>query len=237
MKRTYLLLGVISIWGIANLPSLACELAAPGSIEYSLQSDNRCEGVRSEINVSGSLDLISLTSSRGGELSSSLQIRIPSQDRNPPYFLLQELDSRYVVDRLPFTAQENFYAYNLSTQGLRRRQIESIDELRAISRTGAQRVYLPTILDQASDSYRFVFYSDNTVQFVEAGIKKGDTVHMEWGSQGARYGEKEFEWRGVRNMPKGRYVFYYVAEIDQGQRAPERITKSIFFDHDPALLR
>lgn len=237
MKPSLLLLVAFSVWGVSILPSHACELAAPDSIEYSLREDNRCEGVRSEISVNGSLDLISLTSSTGGTLGRNLQIRVPRYDSNRPAFLMREPSSRYQWDSLPFSEQGDFYTYSLTTRILNRAGITDIESLRARAVTGTQRVYLPTILGQATDSYRFVFYSVDTVKFTTAGIRRGNNVYVSWGTQTARSGEKAFEWTGVRNMPAGRYEFYYEAEIDQGRRAPERLSRSIVFEHDPDLLR
>jgi flagellar basal-body rod modification protein FlgD len=237
MKGLRFALASLAFWGLLGLPGLTCDLAEPGSLEYALQEDNRCEGIQERIDVSGSLDLISLTSTRGGSLGSSLRIRVPKQDSSQPFFYMQELDSRYRLDNILFTAQGDFYLYNLSTRILRDSGIDSVSDLRAIANIGTQRIYLPTLLGDAVDRYRFVFYSVDTVRFVEAKIRSSSKDYASWGSQGARSGEKAFEWSDADNAPAGRYEFYYVAEIEQGNRSPERISRTIAFWHDPAWLR
>ncbi|MFG6095044.1 hypothetical protein SPB21_07330 [Leptothoe sp. ISB3NOV94-8A] len=218
-------------------PGLACELLEPDSNEYSLQEDNSCEGIRKRISVSGSLDLVSITNTLGGELGRNLQIRVPRRYNNPPYFKLQELSSRYLLDNINFSTRGNFYIHERSTRRMNRNGVERIDDLRAIAVNGTQRTYLPTFLGRPANNYRFVFYSNDIVRFVEAGIRSSDKSYAAWGSQGAQEGQKAFEWSGIRNVPAGLYEFYYVAEIEQGNRAPERISRSIAFWHDPIWLR
>lgn len=237
MKISHLLLTSLALWGLASLPSLGCDLAEPGSLEYSSQDDNRCEGIQDKINVSGSLDLISLTSTTGGSLGNSLQIRVPRRGQNLPDFKMQELDSRYLLNSIPFSRQSNFYVYSLSTQRLQRSGIDSVNVLRAIAFTGNQRVYLPTLLNTPANGYRFVFYSDRNVRFVRAGIRSSGQEPVTWGSQGTRRGQKAFEWGDARNAPAGHYEFYYVAEIEQRNRPPESIDRRIVFWHDPSWLR
>ena len=237
MKSIYLLLASLTLWVLVALPSRGCELAEPNSLTYSLQPDNRCEGVQDRINVSGSLDLISLTSTTGGSLGNSLQIRVPRRDPNIPAFSMQELDSRYLLNNVPFSNQNNFYFYSLPTQRLKRSGIDSVNDLRAIAVTGSQRVYLPTLLNTPASGYRFVFYSVDTVRFVNAGIRSPNRDYVTWGAQGSRSGEKAFEWGDANNAPAGRYEFYYVAEIEQRNRPPERISRSIALWHDPSWLR
>jgi len=237
MKSTQLLLVLPALlWGM-NLPGQACEPAEPTSLEYALQDDNRCEGIQERIDISGSLDLISLTSTQGGNFGNSLRIRVPRRDSNQPFFYMQELDSRYRLNNIRFTAQGNFYTYNLSTRILQGSGINSVSDLRAIAVTGTQRVYLPTLLENPADRYRFVFYSVDTVRFVEAKIRSAGKDYASWGSQGARTGEKAFEWSNADDALAGRYEFYYVAEIEQGNRPPDRISRSITFWHDPTWLR
>lgn len=236
-KSIYLLLASLTLWGLVALPSRGCDLAEPDSLTYSLQPNNSCEGIQDRIDVSGSLDLISLTSTTGGSLGNSLQIRVPRRDPNRPAFSMQELDSRYLLNNVPFSNQRDFYSYSLSTQRLRRSGIDSVNDLRAIAVTGSQRVYLPTLLNTPASGYRFVFYSVDNVRFVSAGIRSSGQGYATWGSQGTRRGEKAFEWGNANNAPAGRYEFYYVAEIEQRNRPPERISRSIAFWHDPSWLR
>lgn len=237
MKSIYILLASLSLWGLLAIPSRGCELAEPNSMTYSLQSDNRCEGIQERIDVSGSLDLISLTSTVGGILDNNLQIRVPRRDSSRPSFSMQELESRYQLNSVPFSNQDNFYSYNLSTQRLQRSGIDSVNDLRAIAFTGSQRVYLPTLLNTPASGYRFVFYSVDNVRFISAGIRRSGQDYASWGTQGTRRGEKAFEWKSATNAPSGRYEFYYVAEIEQRNSPPERITRSISFWHDPSWLR
>lgn len=239
MRWIPLTLTTFSLIGLTHLsPTLACDLIEPGVTDYGLQDDNRCEGVKDRVSVSGSLDLISLTSTQGGSLGSSLNIRVPYiADTGTPYFLMQEISSRYALDNLPFRVQGNFHRYSLASRILTRIGVDSIDDLRAIAVSGSQRVYLPTILGADDNDYRFVFYSVDSVRFLEAGIRRGDTVSVRWGPQGARRGEKAFEWTTAADAPAGRYEFYYEAEIEQGNRPPERISRRLPFQHDPRWLR
>lgn len=239
MRWLPLALTTLSLWGLAHLsPAVACDLVEPGSTDYGLQDDNRCEGVRDRVSVSGSLDLISLTSTQGGSLRGDLNIRVPYvADTGTPYFLMQEINSRYALDNLPFRVQGSFHTYRLATRILTRIGIDTIDDLRAIAVNGSQRVYLPTLLGPDDNQYRFVFYSVDTVRFLEAGIRRGDSVSVSWGSQGARRGEKDFEWTTAADAPAGRYEFYYEAEIEQGNRPAERISRRLPFEHDPRWLR
>ena len=239
MKFVYLLLASLSLWGLVALPSRGCELAEANSLTYSLQPDGRCEGIQDRINVSGSLDLISLTSTAGGSLGNSLQIRVPRRDPNRLNFSLQQPNSRYLLDRVPFSNQNNFYSYRLPIRLLRLIDVDSVNDLRAIAYTDGQRVYLPTLLDTPASSYRFVFNSNDSVRFVSAGIRQHSSKrdYVRWGPQGSRRGEKPFEWGGANNAPAGRYEFYYVAEIEQRNRPPEPISRSIAFWHDPSWLR
>lgn len=237
MKFIYLFLASFTMWGLVALPSHGCELAESDSLTYSLQPDGSCEGIRIRIDVSGSLDLISLTSTTGGRLGNSLRIRVPRRGSNRPVFSMQELNSRYLLDSISFSIQSDFYSHSLSTQRLKRSGIDSVNDLRAIAAIGSQRVYLPTLLNTPADGYRFVFYSVDNVRFVNAGIRSAGQQYVTWGSQGTRRGEKAFEWGNANNAPAGRYEFYYVAEIEQRNRPPERISRSIAFWHDPSWLR
>jgi hypothetical protein len=239
MRWLPLALTTLSLWGLAHLsPAVACDLVEPGSTDYGLQDDNRCEGVRDRVSVSGSLDLISLTSTQGGSLGRSLNIRVPYiANTGVPYFLMQEIEFRYALDNLPFRVQGRFHRYSLASSILTRIGVDSIDDLRAIAVSGSQRVYLPTILGQDDNSYRFVFYSVDSVRFLEAGIRRGNSVSVSWGPQGARRGEKAFEWTTAADAPAGRYEFYYEAEIQQGNRPAERISRRLPFEHDPRWLR
>lgn len=238
MKPARSLLVLLALLGGMSLPARACELAEPTSLEYALQDDNRCEGIQERIDVSGSLDLISLTSTQGGSFGNNLRIRVPRRNSTPPFFYMQNLDSRYRLDNIRFTAQGNFYTYSLSTRILQGSGIDSMSDLRAIAVTGTQRVYLPTILENPTDRYRFVFYSVDTVRFVEAKIRRAGKNYVSWVSQSARTGEeKPFEWSNADDAPAGRYEFYYIAEIEQGNRPPDRISRSIAFWHDPTWLR
>lgn len=237
MKLSYLLLTSLTLWGLTSTPSLGCDLAEPGSLEYSLRDDNRCEGIRSRIDVSGSLDLISLTSTASGSMGNRIQIRVPRRDRNFPIFEMRELDSGYELNSIPFSNQSNFYVYNLSAQPLQQIGINSVNDLRAIAYIGNQRVYLPTLLNAPANGYRFVFHSDRNVRFVRAGIRSSGQQYITWGSQGTRRGEKAFEWGDANNAPAGRYEFYYVAEIEQRNRPSESVSRSIAFWHDPSWLR
>lgn len=240
MKRLYFLLAAITVTLVINMvtvPSQACELAEPSSNEYALQSDNRCEGIRTNIEVSGSLDLVSLTNSSGGTLGDNLQIRVPRLDPSRPYFVMRAPQSRYQLDAVPFAIQGDFYTYSLRTRILKQSNVDDVDDLRAYAVTGSQRVHLPTILGRASNNYRFVFYSVDNVRFIKAEIRQGNSTKKSWGRQTTRRGEKSFEWQGVQSVPAGRYTFYYTAEIEQRNRPPERITRSIVFEHDPAWLR
>ncbi|MEM9484294.1 MAG: hypothetical protein AAGA83_11445 [Cyanobacteria bacterium P01_F01_bin.116] len=240
MKRLYFLLAAITVALVINMaivPGQACELAEADSNEYALQSDNRCEGIRTNIEVSGSLDLVSLINTSGGALGNNLQIRVPRLDTTPPFFLMRTPQSRYQLDTIPFSARGDFYTYSLRTRILKQSNVDEVDDLRAYAVTGSQRVHLPTILGRAGNNYRFVFYSVDNVRFLEAGIRQGSSTKVNWGRQPTRRGEKSFEWQSVRNIPAGRYTFYYTAEIEQRNRPPERITRSIVFEHDPAWLR
>lgn len=224
------------VCGLIGTPTQACELADdPNSLEYSLREDNRCEGIQERFQVSGSLDLISLTSTRGGApRGTSIQVRVPRRDSSQPFFLMQEPESNYRLDNISFIDRGIFYLYNLSTRYLGQIGVDDLDDLRAIAATGTQRVYLPTLLGPPASSYQFVFYSVDRVQFLEAGIR--DTT-ASWGRQEPRRGEKSFTWEEAQNAPAGRYEFYYVAEIEQRNRPPERISRSIAFWHDPSWLR
>jgi hypothetical protein len=115
--------------------------------------------------------------------------------------------------------------------------VSRIDDLWAIAQTSSPRVYRPTLLGTDNDRYRFVFYSVDSVRFIEAGIRRGNRVSASWGQQGARRGKKEFEWTTAADAPAGRYEFYYTAEIQQGSRPAERISRRLAFDHDPRWLR
>ncbi|MEM9808007.1 MAG: hypothetical protein AAF959_22295 [Cyanobacteria bacterium P01_D01_bin.56] len=240
MKRLYFLLAAITALLLINIlivPGQACELADPSSNEYALQSDNRCEGIRTNIEVSGSLDLASLTNSSSGALGNTLQIRVPRIDTTPPYFVMRTPQSRYQLDTVPFSTQGDFYTYSLPSRILKQSNVDNVDDLRAYAVTGSQRVHLPTILGRAGNKYRFVFYSVDNVRFLEAGIRQGNNTQVSWGRQTTRRGEKSFEWQGVRNVSAGRYTFYYTAEIEQRNRPPETISRRIIFEHDPTWLR
>lgn len=237
MKIGKLLLITLILLGATSLPGITCELQDPNSDEYSLREDNSCEGIQKRINVSGSLDLVSITSTTGGDLEQNLQIRVPRKSNSKPYFQLQELSSRYMLRNVSFSEKDDFYTHQRSTRQMLRSGIGNLDDLMAIAVIGMQRTYLPTILGQPANHYRFVFYSVDTVQFVEASIRKGDKTHASWGSQGARKGKKTFTWNNIRNAPAGLYEFHYVAEIEQYRRAPEKITRKVSFWHDPNWVR
>mgnify|MGYP001793736429 CR=1 FL=1 len=234
MNRLRVTLAAVGLWGCFGLSGLACELAESGSLDYALQEDNRCEGIQDRIQVSGSLDLISFTSTNGGSLGTTVRIRVPRRDRNQPFFRMQEPESRWLLERVPFTSQGDFYLYNLSTRILNGSDVDDLDDLRAIAVTGTQRVYLPTLLGSPARGYEFVFYSVDRVKFLKAEVRGTDIA---WGPQGARTGEKSFGWSNANQTPAGRYEFYYEAEIEQGNRAPELIRRSIAFWHNPDWLR
>lgn len=238
MNITRFLLITSVLLSLIALPGVACEPASePDSLEYSLREDNSCEGVRHRINVSGSLDLVSITSTRGGDIGRNLRIRVPRHGNSQPLFLLRELSTRYVLNDITFTVDGSFYIHERSTRQMIRSGVSSIDDLGAIATIGTQRIYLPTFLGQQADNYRFVFYSVDTVQFLEAGIRSSNDDYYRWARQNATEGRKTFTWNGVSNAPAGLYEFYYEAEIEQGNRAPERISRSIAFRHDPNWLR
>lgn len=236
-KTSATLLGLLILWCSTTTLGRTCELSEADSIEYSLQEDNRCEGVQSQIEVSGSLDLVSFTSSTGGSLNGTLLIRIPRFYRRKPFFQMMENSSRYVLNNVPFLPQNTFYSYKLPTNRLKQNGIKRIEALHAIAVSGTQRVYLPTLLGNPTNSYRFVFYSVDHVRFVKAQILRGEDVYASWGAQGSRRGPKAFEWEGAKNAPAGRYEFFYIAEIEQGKHPPERIVRRISFEHNPKLLK
>lgn len=238
MHITRFLFTTFAILGLTALPSMACEPAdEPGSLEYSLREDNSCEGIRDRVNVSGSLELVSITSTNGGDIGRTLRIRVPRRGSSPPFFVLQKLRNRFMLNAIEFTVDGNFYTHNRSTSRMIESGVRSVDDLVAIAFTGIQRTYLPTFLGQPANNYLFVFYSVDSVQFLDAGIRKGNSNYASWGEQSAREGRKEFEWNNVKNAPAGLYEFYYIAEIEQGNRAPERISRRIAFWHDPNWLR
>lgn len=238
MKLLALPLIAGTLLGAIALPSQGCEPAEPpDTLVYSRREDGRCEGVQGRTNITGSLDLISLTSTTGGNLGRNLHIRVPRRDANQPLFNLEETTSGYRLNNLRFSSQGNFYTYTLPTQPLSRIGIRSVDDLRAIAIIGQQRVFLPTLLNTPASGYRFVFYSVDRVRFLEAGIRRADRTYANWGTQSPGVGQKRFEWRQAQQVPSGRYEFYYTAEIEQFNRPPERISRTIAFWHDPNWLR
>ncbi|MEM8805139.1 MAG: hypothetical protein AAGF01_03725 [Cyanobacteria bacterium P01_G01_bin.38] len=230
--------GLISL-SAPSLPAQAtCSSGNQSSSEYIRRDDNRCEGIQqSRNNISRSIDLISLTSSREGALGSTLEIKIPRVAGNQPNVEIIEPNANYQLNNMSLFSSGQFYRFDLSTTELNRHGI-SLNSLRALARPqgGNQIVYLPVILNNPAPKYRFVFYSSRAASFQRAEIRKDGRPLVSWGAQGRRQGEKNFEWTPGTSSA-GRYTFYYEANIHQSRGTPETVRRSIAFEHDPAWLR
>ena len=221
-----------------SLPASACEPGNPRANDYMRRDDNRCEGIRRRSVVSGAIELISLTTGDETELSSTLSIRIPKLMNSLPNVLIRSISSRYQLDQMQFQDDGDYHLFNLPSTLLNRVNL-SPSALRATATANEQVVFSPVILQRPSNSYKFVFYSSDSVRFTEAKIRllTDLTEVASWGEQNPRRGEKSFEWANPEASPAGRYEFYYVAEIVQRNRPAERLIRSIVFEHNPDWLK
>lgn len=239
MKSKFLLTA-LCVLVLTCLPAHAtnCNDGRPSSNSYIRRDNNRCEGtMRREGNITGDIDLISLTSSHGGTLGSTLMIEIPKISSNQPTVKITEPDINYRLDDLSFASSGQFYRFELPTTVLQRLGITSLNPLRGLAKKGGnQRVYLPVIFNTPAPKYRFVFYSSRQSSFQKAEIRKDGRALISWGVQGRKQGEKIFEW-APGSSPAGRYTFYFEANIYQRSGSPQTIERNIIFDHNPAWLR
>lgn len=230
------LLSGLLLWGLFMAPAGACPTRSSNPNDYIRRDNNRCEGILSRSVVSGSIELISLTSSRGSMPRDALTITIPASTNRSPVVLIRALEERYQLDQMDLSRSQNSYTFSLPTRVLSAVGVQ-LDELRATATSGSQVVYIPVILNQSTNQYRFVFASSNSVRFTRAEIRQGNRVFASWGRQLPRRGEKAFDWNNPTDAPAGRYRFSYTAEIEQRNRPPETISRTITFEHDPAWLR
>ncbi|MEM6255376.1 MAG: hypothetical protein AAF821_20875 [Cyanobacteria bacterium P01_D01_bin.156] len=224
------------------LPSDETAESVPSQNTQSFGDDNSFPNESRAPNpISGGFSLVALTNSTGGNLDENLQIRIPRHDDSSPLFLMRELSARYQLDEVPFTIQDNFHTYSLPTRSLVQLGVNNINQLRPLAFTNSpQRIAVPTILGQASDSYRFIFHSSAPSRFLEVSIRSNDDgrIYVTERSQTLQTGEYIFVWPGVRSFPAGRYTFSYKVEVEMERNSsPIRIARSFIFEHDPSLLR
>lgn len=237
--KVRLLLTSLLIFGLVILPAQAsCPVGSQNSNDYIRRDNNRCEGrQRSRSNISGAITLRSLTSSNGGNLGSTLVMKIPKVAGNQPNIRVTASNvNGYRLDNLSLQNSGQFYRFNLPTAVINSLGI-SLDNLRGWAEKGGnQRVYLPVIFNTPASKYRFIFYSSRAASFQKAEIRKDSRALVSWGVQDRKQGEKSFEWT-PGSAPAGRYTFYFEANIYQRSGTPELIKRSIAFEHNPAWLR
>lgn len=219
------------VFSLTSLPIKACPAGQPGSIDYIRRENNRCEGIKKRTLISGSIELISLTASSDGSLSKDLSIQVPKVSSNQPHVLIRGIEKRYQLDKIKFIDRGEFYSFILPTTILKKASI-SLNNLRAISTTGSQVIYLPVILNNPRQKYRFVFFSTNKASFKEVEIRQGRKGIVKWRIQNSRRGEKIFEWE-PGSLPAGRYEFYYKVEIEQLNSPSRVLVRSLTFEHNP----
>jgi hypothetical protein len=233
-----ILLATLLIWGLSCLPAQACPSGNPRSPDYIRRDNNRCEGIRRET-VSGSFRLISLTTRGIDSLGNTLSLLVPRiSGGSPPDVSVRSLGKNYQLDDLSLAANSSGFTFRWPTNVLNQEEVP-VNSLRALASVnlGSQLLYVPVILGQPSGQYEIVLYSPSRVQFRTFEIRRNRQVVFSSPRNHLQPpGEVVFTWDG-RNAPAGRYELHIVAEVEQRGRPPQRIDRSIIFEHNPSWLR
>lgn len=240
MKIKILIVSLI-IWNLSYLKAQACSPGNSNSLDYIRRDGNRCEGIIKRHEMTGSLELVSLASRGVNTLSNTLTIKIPKTNNSSvPSVIIQTIKTPiYKLDKLNLIPTQESYNFSLPTQVIKN-QKDPIDfnKLRAIARTppNSPVVYTPVIIGQPTDAYEIVFYTSGRVRFRTVKIVgNGKTFPLKLRDTFQK-GEILFTWDG-RSASAGRYRLDYEADIEQGNIRPERIKRSIAFEHNPKWLR
>lgn len=225
------------IFSLIPVAARACNPGDASSVAYMWRDNNRCEGIASRSEVSGSFDLISFATGSIANFGDTFTLKVPVTDDSKPTVTVEAPDQRYRLDNFSLNRDESQFTFNWSTYVLKRAKITPA-ELRATAVLDSEVVYIPVILGQPSGKYEFVFFSPTRTAFSTVEILRAsdNKVVYSYPRTNARAGEVNFSWDG-RNAPKGRYILRMVGEIEQRGTAPEKVTIRLPFEHDPNWLK
>ncbi len=230
---------IVIISCLSSLNAQACVYDDQKLLDYIRRENNRCEGIKPRIDVSGSLRLVSLATRNIKDLDTNLTIKIPRINNNNnnlvPEVVVRAINSRYQLDRMALISQTDSHSFSWSTYVIQEANIP-INSLRATATAGSQTVYIPVIIGQPNRQYELAFVANRPTRFLTLEVRRNGQVVYQTNRPNYRRGEIIFTWDG-RNEVAGRYELYYKAELEQIGRPSEQLSRSIVFEHDPSWLR
>jgi flagellar basal-body rod modification protein FlgD len=162
---------ILIIWNLSFLNAQACSPGNPNLVKYIRRDNNRCEGIKERTDISGSLRLVSLTTSNIKNLNDSLTLEIPRLTNNlEPEVVVRAINYRYQLDKLTLISQSNAYNFSWSTYVLKKANIP-INSLRATAIIGPQSVYIPVVIGQPTNHYELVFFTNRPARFLNLEIR------------------------------------------------------------------
>jgi hypothetical protein len=230
-----LLLTTLTLLGTSfATAAIACPSNLSEPLAYQRRSNpTRCEGINRQ-SVSGSFSLVSFATSSLTAYSNQLQLRLPRVGVNPT-LRVRSYQRRYQLDSLEPQPQQNWYQVSLQTNILQQANVPPTS-LRALAQLpGSQPVYIPVVINSASNHYEIVFYSPSRVLIHSLEILRNNQVIHRDSRPSPRQGEIAFNW-DARNQPAGEYQLRIKAEIQQRGIAPETVNRAFLFHHNPNWL-
>lgn len=219
----------------------ACEPVNSQSLDYGRREDGRCEGIR-RTPISGSVRLVSLVIRGSSSLGDDLLLEVPTTTAGgQPSVRLQTYNTNYLLDRIPWSLNGQYFSYRLNTRILRRSQT-SISSLRA-------RAYddfglsFPVRVGGRGTGYEIVFLAQRPTRFSRLAIegRNDNRVYYETSLNVFEDGEIRFTWDGKdrRGNPAaaGDYVIKYSVATEQRNGPPLDDDNNHPFRHHPAWLQ
>jgi flagellar basal-body rod modification protein FlgD len=203
--------------------------------------DKRCEGLGT-MDISDSLDLVSLAIGQITTLSNPLKLQVPNRNNQEPKVRVRSFSQNYQLDPLALRRQGSNYQFQWENNVIKNAQIEP-KTLRATAFINAGKlIYLPVFFGPNAGQYDIILNSDRRAKITDFKILQNNQViystnRKNWQPKGQIF----FNWNGKttqkKPVPKGLYQLQIKAQLEQDDAPPEPAEINITFAHDPQWLK
>ncbi|MGK7880634.1 MAG: hypothetical protein AB4060_11105, partial [Crocosphaera sp.] len=174
MKKKKLLLSglfpfFISLY-LLNMTSLtanACPTGRPRDIRYIRRDNNRCEGILDGRPISNNFELIAFYTSNLTNYPKTLKIRVPGTGRDKPIIQIQSYVKNYLFDKVETEYNSSGFIFDLRTNTVLQRAKVPLNSLLPLAfvEKNSRRIYHTVIIEQSSNSYKFVIFTRYLLKF------------------------------------------------------------------------
>ncbi len=226
----------VYLLNMTSLTANACPTRQPFSLRdlsYIRRDNNRCEGILDSRKSRNYFGLIAFSTSNLNNYPDTLKIRVPGTGRDKPIIRIQSYTKNYLMDNVEVTSSPSGegFIFNLNTKAVLQPAKIPFNSLLPLAfvEKNSRRIYHPVILEQSSDSYKFVIYTSERRTLPKVEIRQnGKVIPSNLKPKNIpKQGQIPFYWH-PQNNPAGTYQFY----LEDGNGRPI----SFSFKHDPTWL-